>query len=71
MVGYEEMVENGASNEVIDPHCLAEKPIKIKFQDITSAAFMIKSGIEYTPCTVNKDLIQIYLCVTGEFTFFY
>lgn len=37
---------------IMDPNCVAEKPYRITFQDITSAAFMIKSGIECTPCTV-------------------
>lgn len=40
--------------EVIDPHCVAEKPKRVTFQDITSASYLIKSGIEYTPCTVNN-----------------
>lgn len=51
----EKVVENGFDSEVIDPHCLAENPIQIQFQNISAAAFMIKNGIEYTPCTVNKQ----------------
>lgn len=39
--------------EIVDPNCVAEKPVKVTFQDITSASYLIKSGIEYTPCTVN------------------
>lgn len=41
--------------EVIDPHCVAEKPVRVTFQDITSASYLIKSGIEYTPCTVISN----------------
>lgn len=44
--------------EIIDPNCVAEKPYKVSFQDITSAWFLIKSGIEYTPCTVIIILLQ-------------
>lgn len=41
----DEIIEN-----VEDPFCNAEKPQKITFQDVTSAAFMIKGGVEVTPC---------------------
>lgn len=44
--------EKNSEIEVSDPNCVADKPYKVTFQDITSAAFVIKSGIEYTPCTV-------------------
>lgn len=40
--------------EIIDPQCCAENPVRVTFQDITSASYLIKTGIEYTPCTVNK-----------------
>lgn len=36
-----------------DPACNPNNPQKITFQDITSAAFKIKSGIELTPCIVK------------------
>ncbi|XP_061393892.1 L-threonine ammonia-lyase [Musca vetustissima] len=39
-----------ANGEIIDPHCDPKKPQKISFHDITSAAFLIKDGIERTPC---------------------
>lgn len=38
--------------EIEDPFCNAKSPLKITFQDVTSAAFMIKNGIELTPCPV-------------------
>lgn len=38
--------------DIVDPHCTATNPYTVTFQDITSAAFLIKNGIEYTPCTV-------------------
>lgn len=36
--------------EIKDPFCNPEHPIVITFQDVTSAAFKIKGGIEFTPC---------------------
>lgn len=50
---FEEFVSD-VEQDIVDPHCVAENPYKVTFQDITSAAFMIKSGIECTPCTVSK-----------------
>lgn len=38
---------------IVDPNCVAENPYRVTFQDITSAAFLIKAGIECTPCTVS------------------
>lgn len=46
-------------SEIVDPHCTAANPYKVTFQDITSAAFLIKSGIEYTSCTV-KFAIELF-----------
>lgn len=40
-------------DEVTDPNCVADKPYVVTFQDITSASFLIKSGIERTPCSVT------------------
>lgn len=50
-------VTDNEEHGVLDPHCVAENPTKISFHDITSAAFMIKSGIEYTPCTVSISIL--------------
>nr|AWS20467.1 threonine dehydratase [Mayetiola destructor] len=61
--------------EITDPNCVADKPYMVSFHDITSAWFLIKSGIEYTPCSrsratrngmelyLKKDLLQY----TGSF----
>lgn len=48
---HQDTIENFEA-DITDPHCVAEKPYVVTFQDITSAAFLIKSGIDYTPCTV-------------------
>lgn len=47
---------NSDASEIIDPNCLAEKPVRVTFRDVTSASFIIKSGVEYTPCSVNDHL---------------
>lgn len=52
MMSDEHQEKNGET-EVSDPNCVPDKPYKVTFQDVTSASFVIKSGIEYTPCTVN------------------
>jgi len=36
--------------EISDPFCNPDHPVKINFHDVTSAAFKIKGGVEYTPC---------------------
>lgn len=40
--------------EVEDPLCKARNAIKVTFQDVTTASFLIKGGVEYTPCPVSK-----------------
>lgn len=40
--------------ELEDPLCSPNNVQKITFQDVTTAAFLIKGGIEYTPCPVIK-----------------
>ena len=44
-----------------DPYCQEHNPQKITFNDITSAAFMIKDGIENTPCSVRLILKKFFL----------
>lgn len=39
--------------ELEDPLCSPNNAQKITFQDVTTAAFLIKGGVEYTPCPVN------------------
>lgn len=51
--GDGEISNDIADINIVDPNCVAEKPYRVTFQDITSAAFLIKSGIECTPCTVS------------------
>lgn len=44
---------------IIDPNCGPENPYRVTFRDITSAAFLIKSGIECTPCTVSLVIERV------------
>lgn len=46
-----------SNSEIADPNCVADKPYKVSFRDITSAWFLIKCGIEYTPCSVGLYII--------------
>lgn len=39
--------------ELEDPLCSPNNVQKITFQDITTASFLIKGGVEYTPCPVT------------------
>ncbi|KAK5647924.1 hypothetical protein RI129_002816 [Pyrocoelia pectoralis] len=69
--------ENESDEEIIqDPFCDPDKPLKITFEDITSAAFKIKSGVIRTPCdrsqlseTTGIDMFfkKDYLQYTGSF----
>ena len=40
--------------ESTDPQCNPNNPIRVNFQDVTSAAFLIKNGVERTPCVVSS-----------------
>ena len=39
--------------DMIDKFCVPEKPIKVTFNDVSAAAYRIKSGVEFTPCKWN------------------
>lgn len=50
---------SGGVEEIIDPFCNPEKPQRISFHDVTSAAFLIRGGVERTPCPVDIHAIDI------------
>lgn len=54
------------NDEILDPYCDPKNPQKISFHDITSAAFLIKDGVERTPCPVSglKIIIQFETYLT-------
>lgn len=47
---------SGGVEEIIDPFCNPEKPQRISFHDVTSAAFLIRGGVERTPCPVYNSI---------------
>ncbi|XP_043484791.1 L-threonine ammonia-lyase [Leptopilina heterotoma] len=64
------------TDDLMDPFCKEDNPLKITFEDITSAAFKIKEGVINTPCVqsrlsemtgVDLYLKKDFLQVTGSF----
>lgn len=47
-------------DDMVDPYCDPNHPVKVTFNDVSSAAYRIKGGIDMTPCTVIEK-ITIYL----------
>lgn len=43
------------ADDKVDPFCDPNKPQRISFHDVTSAAFLIKGGVERTPCPVSVN----------------
>lgn len=70
-------VDGPVYDTTIDPTCNPEKPVKINFSDISTAAFNVRDGIIHTPCTKSHQLSDLlgvelflkkeYLQVTGSF----
>jgi threonine dehydratase len=53
-----------------DPLCNKDNPITIQFEDISAAAYRIKSGIVRTSCDpshMNNDVCMEYMQFTGSF----
>lgn len=46
------VVADYVAETVADPLCDESNPIIISFQDVCQAAFMIKGGVDVTPCKV-------------------
>jgi hypothetical protein len=51
----EEALPDTAVETVADPFCDEKNPKVISFQDVCQAAFMIKGGIDVTPCRVRNE----------------
>lgn len=51
------VIQVSEEDEVEDPYCLEERPIKLTFEDITSAAYKIKDGVLKSACTVSCFII--------------
>jgi hypothetical protein len=50
----EPVVVDSIAETVSDPFCDENNPRIISFQDVCQAAFMIKGGIDTTPCKVSR-----------------
>lgn len=44
-----------------DPHCDPDNPIQVKFQDVSAAAYKIKSGVFRSPCSVSIHFATLCL----------
>lgn len=44
-----------------DPHCDPDNPIQVKFQDVSAAAYKIKSGVLRSPCSVSIHFATLCL----------
>lgn len=49
----ESALADSVAETVEDPYCDEKNPRIITFQDVCQAAFMIKGGIDVTPCRVS------------------
>lgn len=54
-------VDTSVEETVSDPFCDEKNPRIITFQDVCQAAFMIKGGVDVTPCrvrTISSKIIE-------------
>ncbi|XP_017142318.1 L-threonine ammonia-lyase [Drosophila miranda] len=60
---------SGGVEEILDPFCDPANPRKISFHDVTSAAFLIRGGVERTPCpkSTSSDLYGMELYLKKDF----
>ena len=53
--------------ELKDLFCDPENPVIVQFQEISAAAYKIKSGIERTPCQVHIYTSYQHSCFVLQF----
>jgi len=41
------------TEQILDPFCDPENPVKVSFHDVSAAAYKIKGGVQKTPCLVK------------------
>lgn len=58
-----------SETEFADPLCSPNDPVQVTFQDVTSAAFMIRNGVEKTSCNVSFK-IPIFFFNKKNYNFF-
>ena len=52
-IQVDDLINQIQPEDLIDPFCDPENPVKITFNDVSAAAYRIKGGVENTPCTVS------------------
>lgn len=60
---------NDTEEMVDDPLCNPDKPVKVSFEEITSAAYKIRTGIKNTPCEKShlSDLTNMSIFLKKDF----
>ena len=51
-IQVDDLINQIQPEDLIDPFCDPDNPVKITFNDVSAAAYRIKGGVENTPCTV-------------------
>lgn len=49
------------TDDMVDKYCDPKNPVRVTFNDVSSAAFRIKGGMDVTPCTVRYLIDLSYL----------
>ena len=52
-IQVDDLINQIQPEDLIDPFCDPDNPVKITFNDVSAAAYRIKGGVENTPCTVS------------------
>ena len=52
-IKMDEILGQITPDDLKDPFCDPENPVRVTFNDISAAAYRIKGGVENTPCTVS------------------
>ncbi|XP_025420455.1 uncharacterized protein LOC112690624 [Sipha flava] len=71
MVAGNEMYSDDSTEEmeVEDPYCLESSPLKLSFEDITSAAYKIRDGVVKTTCMRShlSSMVEMELYLKKDF----
>lgn len=49
------------TDDMVDKYCDPKNPVRVTFNDVSSAAYRIKGGMDVTPCTVRYLIDLSYL----------
>ncbi|PIK55793.1 putative threo-3-hydroxyaspartate ammonia-lyase-like [Apostichopus japonicus] len=55
--------------EIKDPACDPDNPVKVKFQDVSAAAYKIRNGVQRTSCQKSRlsDMLGLELYIKSDF----